>query len=254
MTTATPVPRVDPRIRERRIAVQRGLGRRRLRILLVIAAAVVAVGVAFLVIDSPLLDVDRVQVEGAAHLSAAQVRAATGVKDGAPLLFVDTATVRHRLEQLPWVEHARVQRVYPATVRVTVTEYQPAVFVRTGTSVVLIASNGHAIVHVAARARGRQGDPRCARAAPVDGELLSPPEAAGVVAQLPRPLADQVVAVDIADAGIALDLVRGGSIRLGRATDLDAKAAAALAVLARRGTTPFSYIDVSTPATPVLGA
>ena len=253
MTTATPVPRVDPRIRERRIAVQRALGRRRLRILLVIAAAVVAVGVAFLVIDSPLLDVDRVQVEGAAHLSAAQIRAATGVKNGAPLLFVDTATVRHRLEQLPWVRARAVQRVYPATVRVTVTEYQPAVFVRSGASVVLIASNGHTIAHVAHAPAGVK-EIRGVRAAPVDGELLSPPEAAGVVAQLPRALADQVVAVDIADAGIALDLARGGSIRLGRATDLDAKAAAALAVLARRGTTPFSYIDVSTPATPVLGA
>jgi cell division protein FtsQ len=253
MTTATPVPRVDPRIRERRIAVQRALGRRRLRILLVIAAAIVAAGVAMLVVDSPLLDVDRIQVEGAAHVSAAEIRAATHVKNGSALLFVDTAAVRRRVEQMPWVEHARVQRVYPATVRVTVTEYQPAVYVRAGTGVVLIAANGHAIAHVAHAPAGVT-EIRGLRAAPADGELLSPPEAAGVVAQLPRALATQVIAVDITSTGVALDLARGGNIRLGAATDLDAKAAAALAVLARRGTTPFSYIDVSTPATPVLGA
>jgi hypothetical protein len=85
------------------------------------------------------------------------------------------------------------------------------------------------------------------------GELLSPPEAAGIVPQLPPALAQQAVAVDVGGTGLALDLARGGAIRLGNAADLDAKAAAALAVLARNGSKPFAYIDVSTPDTPVLG-
>jgi len=83
--------------------------------------------------------------------------------------------------------------------------------------------------------------------------LLSPPEAANVVARLPRALAQQVVAVDVSGTGLALDLPERRVIRLGTADDLNAKAAAALAVLASHGTVPFSYVDVSTPGTPVLG-
>jgi uncharacterized glyoxalase superfamily metalloenzyme YdcJ len=52
--------------------------------------------------------------------------------------------------------------------------------------------------------------------------------------------------------GLALVLDRGGAIRLGTADELDAKAAAALAVLADNGDAPFAYIDVSIPQTPVL--
>ena len=58
-TTSTPM---DPRMRERRIEVKRALGRRRLRVILVIAAVVIAAGATFLVIESPFLDVDRVSV------------------------------------------------------------------------------------------------------------------------------------------------------------------------------------------------
>ena len=251
MTVTTPANRVDPRIRERRIAVQRALGRRRLRILLVIASVIVATGLAFLVVNSPLLDVDRVQVEGAVRVGAADIRRAAGVHHGDALLFVDTGAVAHRVERLAWVQHATVRRVYPGTLRIAVTEYTPAVYVQDGSGVVLVASNGHAFTRVAHAPAGTV-EIRGVRVAPAAGELLSPPEAAGVVSRLPHVLASRVVAVDVGGGGIALDLASGGSIRLGDANDLDAKAAAALAVLARHGDASFVYIDVSTPSTPVL--
>jgi high-affinity K+ transport system ATPase subunit B len=61
-----------------------------------------------------------------------------------------------------------------------------------------------------------------------------------------------VRAVDVSGDGLALVLRRGGTIRLGNANDVAAKGDAALAVLANRASAPFSYIDVSTPSTPVL--
>jgi hypothetical protein len=88
------------------------------------------------------------------------------------------------------------------------------------------------------------------RQPPGAGDLLAPPDAAGIVAHLPRALAAQVVAVDVSNNGLALVLGRG-QIRLGNARDLDAKAASTLAVLAHLGAQPFSYIDVSTPSRPV---
>jgi cell division protein FtsQ len=242
---------VDPRIRERRIAVQRALGRRRLRILIVCSTAIVTLGLAFLVVHSPLLDVDRVQVVGTHELTAANVRGAARVHVHSPLMFLDTGAVARRVETLPWVERVSVRRDFPGTVRIVVTEYTPTAYVRVGNSVVLIAANGRAIARVS-RAPAGIVEVRGLRAAPAAGELLSPPEAANIVPRLPVALAQQVRAVDVSDAGIALVVARGGVIRFGNADDLDAKGAAALAVLTQHGDTPFSYIDVSTPSTPVL--
>jgi hypothetical protein len=116
---------------------------------------------------------------------------------------------------------------------------------------VLLAANGRALASAPAAPAGTL-EVRGVFTPPDPGELLSPPEAAGVSTQLPAALAPQVKAVDVANGGIALVLVRGGEIRLGSASDLAAKSAAALAVLAHIGPAHFSYIDVSTPQTPLL--
>ena len=59
-------PRINPRIRERRIEVQREAGRKRLRVLLVVSSVLSAIGLAFLVVTSPVLDVDHIPVDGRA--------------------------------------------------------------------------------------------------------------------------------------------------------------------------------------------
>ena len=248
--TTTPV-RMDPRIRERRIAVKRALGRRRLRIAVVVLGLVLVLAVAALTVFSPLLDVDTIRVVGARHTGARDVRRASGIHVHDALLFVDEGAAAHRLERLPWVERATVHRDFPGTVRIVVDEYTPTAYVRAGDQIVLFAENGHAIAHAHDVPAGAV-EVRGVRRPPADGELLSPPEAAGVAPQLPADLRARVTAVDVSGDGIALVLQGGGAIRLGDADNLDAKAAAALAVLNANGSACFSYVDVSTPATPVL--
>jgi cell division protein FtsQ len=253
-TTSTPTPappRIDPRIRERRIEVQRELGRRRLRWLGVIAGVVTLAGALFLVTNSALLDVDHIPVRGAHNESVRAIQQASGVHKGDALVFVDTAEVARRIERLPWIEHAAVRKDMPNTLRIVVTEYEPAAYVRVGKQVVLLAANGRALAHVD-KAPAGVVEVRGVRRPPADGELLSPPEAAHVTAQLPPELAQQVTAVDIGGVGVALVLARGGEVRLGAPNDVDAKAAAALAVLAHIGSESFAFIDVSTPQTPLL--
>ena len=81
---------IDPRIRERRIAVTRAQGRRRLRILLVAVAVASTLGIAWLIVMSPLLALDDVTIQGTLHESPESVRAAMGIDDGSALMFVDT--------------------------------------------------------------------------------------------------------------------------------------------------------------------
>jgi cell division protein FtsQ len=252
VTTTTPVS-MDPRIRERRIEVKREAGRKRLRVLLVAMGAFVFAGVVYLVVESPALDVDHVRVSGTRNLTAQQVIDTAAVPRGAALLRVDTGAVAHRLEALPWVEHAKVSRDVPGTLRITVTEYAPTAYVRIPTGgVALVAPTGHVIARAATPPVGAV-EIVGLRRVPALGALVSPPSSAGIVRVLPAALARQVSAVDVGGDGVSLKLARGGDVRLGSLTDLRAKAASALAVLDRVGTQPFVYLDVSMPETPVVG-
>jgi len=242
--------RIDPRIRDRRIEVQRAAGRRRLRVLLVVMCVVSALGAAYLVVTSPVLDVDRVEVRGVHHLTVAEVRSAARIRHHRALLFVDLGAVARRIERLPWVERVRVRREWPGTVRVDVTEYTPVAFVRGPRAVALIAPNGRVVGSAAAPPLGAV-EVRGVRRAPDVGEILAPADAADVVAQLSPALATRVVAIDVTGGGLALDIAGNGEIRLGDASNLAAKSDSALAVLGHLGATHYTYIDVSIPQRPV---
>src|SRR4051812_31048214 len=71
--------RIDPRIRERRIAVKRDEGRRRLRVLIGAVSTATVIGGALAATHSALLDVDHVKVEGAARTASADIIHAAGL-------------------------------------------------------------------------------------------------------------------------------------------------------------------------------
>jgi cell division septal protein FtsQ len=250
---------IDPRIRERRVEVQRAAGRRRLRITLLVVFALVALGCVYLLVHSPLLDVDHVRVEGVQQLGAQEVIDTAAVDRGAPLLRVDTGAVRDRLEQLPWVARADVDAQLPGTLRITVHERVPAAYARRDeTTVVLFDASGFAISDVPAPPAGLV-EVRGAPQIPPVGGTLAPLGTAGVVQALPAELASRVAAIQVSGDGrvgsetVALVLHGGGEVRLCAPVDLEAKGASALAVLQRMGAMPFAYLDVCVPQSPVAG-
>ena len=241
---------IDPRIRERRIEVIREAGRRRLRITLVVASSIIVIGLAYLIIRSPLLDLDHVRVTGAQHESALDVQAAAKVHLGDPLLFVNTGAVARRVEQLPYVERAVVHRDFPGTLTIAITDYLPTAYVRLPDGrVVLIASNGRAVA-LSHSTPGVATEIRGVRVPPAVGELISPPAVADVMHHLPGRLRSLVSAIVVGDS-FALDLRTGGEVRLGTLDHLRAKGVAALAVLDHLAGQSFTYIDVSAPQAPV---
>jgi hypothetical protein len=88
------------------------------------------------------------------------------------------------------------------------------------------------------------------RVVPAVGALLSPPEAANLMPQLPARLREMVGAIDIGES-FSLDHRSGGQVRLGTLDHLRAKGLAALGVLDHLAGQPFTYIDVSAPQAPV---
>lgn len=71
------------------------------------------------------LKVDDVLLDGREHTTRPQVIAALGLKRGDPMLGFDPSTLRQRVEALPWVRTARVERLFPGTVRISITERNP---------------------------------------------------------------------------------------------------------------------------------
>ena len=246
-----PVPvEMDPRIEARRAEVQREYGRKRLRVLVIVAVAVVLLVGSYLTVESPFLDVDRIEVVGAQHVLPKRVRAAARVDEGRALLHVDLGAVARRIEKLPWVDRAHVERDLPGTLRIDIDEAKAVAYVRTRGMIAAIGRDDRVIAwarDVPAGAIEVTG----VRRVPKRGELLSPGGTARVIAALPPELAPRARSVALRSDGVVV-LLDAGEVRLGGVNDLDAKFAAAVAVMrASYANGAFEYIDVSVPTSPV---
>lgn len=243
-----PRPRVpmEPRLRDRRIAVVREQGRRRLRRLRVVACvlgfATLGAGAAL----SPLLDVDHVAVRGVTGPRVAEIRAATGVSTGEPLLLVDTGAVEASLEELSWVAGARVVRHLPGTLTVSVVERVPVAWVITEAATAELVDERAVVLATAPAAP--VGVPQLG--ATKRRDLVVAARVAGDLSVAFRPRVAAVVAVE---GEVFLALADGIQVRLGAATALAAKVHAAEAVLASLGDAPAAYVDVRVPSAPVTG-
>jgi cell division protein FtsQ len=245
---------IDPRLRARRIAVRRDEGRRRLHRLGILGVvAVVAVALVGIT-RSPLLDVDRVTVTGAVHTPVHAIADATGIRRHTPMTDVDLDAARRAVLALPWVRTVSIQRSWPSSVEVVVTE-------RTPVAVVTAGSAGFALVDAAGRVLDVAPAPmpgfvllsNVAATGP-PGSTLDP-SASNVLAvatTMPPALASQVSTVVANGADVTLRLAAGGVVRLGPDTDLGTKLRAALTVIQDVDLTNLCAIDVRVPSAPSL--
>ena len=248
---------VDPRMRKRRIRVRRDAGRRRLRwVTWVLAVAVLVVG-GLVATRTALLDVDRVAVTGIEHTSRDEVVAATGVAAGDPLLHVDLGAAARRVEELPWVAGARVERSWPSTVKVQVTE-------REAVAVVQVTDDHAAVVDaegwvLAIEPRGADDvvetdaplaltgiDGRVGQGQRLDDEAR---DALAVAATVSERMPGAVAAVS---TDLEAELVDGGTVRFGSTDHLDEKITAVQTVLSDVDLACLAVLDVRVPGSPAL--
>lgn len=238
-------PLIDPRLRDRRIEVARDQGRRRLRRILAVVAVLVVVAGLVALTRSPVLDVDRVTVAGAANTDAATVRKVAAVRLRSPMVDLDAGAVEDRLEALPWVARASVHRRWPGTVAVTIVERTPVAVVGEGSAAVLVDARGRALGPAAqaqglAAIAGRPTDP---------GGLVAAPTrvAIAVVAGLPSDLRRQVARATPDGSATILTLDDGITVRWGDRTQATAKADALRVVLDKTDRSGIAAIDVTVP-------
>lgn len=202
---------------------------------------------------SPLLDVDHVDVQGAKNLSAAQIRRIAGVGRGSALLRVDRDAVRRRVEGLAWVDHARVERSLPGTLRIMVVERSAlaTAILTDGSSHVLVDAEGEVLER---RSRRPEGLPELVgfAAAPPAGRWSAPRDALRVLDALGPATRGRVVFAAQPGDEIVLGLDGTTTVLFGPSSDLAAKVASLEAVLARLGDRVVDTVDVRVPEAPVV--
>jgi cell division protein FtsQ len=122
---ATGRPGVDPRFRARRIAVRRAEGRKRLRWVVIGGAVLLAVVAVLAVLASPLFAIDKVEVDGAVYADPVAIQQVVDSLHGDPILTADLDGAARQLEQIPWVEAARVTMHFPNRVTIEIAERTP---------------------------------------------------------------------------------------------------------------------------------
>lgn len=249
MTTAT----IEPRIRARRIAVQRSAGHRRLGRVLVAVGVLLVPAAALAATQSPLLDVDRVTVAGADDVPSAAVIDAAGIDRGRPMVTLDLERAAAAVEELPTVDEATIVRSWPGSIRIEVSERVPRVAVSAGAGGFLLIDREGELVEAV-------------DVVPADMPLLADISATGeagdrlpngvlravAVAAALGDLSGEVDRISPTRDGAVLHLAAGGLAEVGPAGAPDQVIDAVAAVLAAVPPGCVERIDVRAPGAPVL--
>jgi cell division protein FtsQ len=230
---------------------------RRRRLAWEVGGALAAVAVVAIALWSPLLKVHNVDVDGAAHTSAAEVARAAGLSDEDNLLFVSTSEVAKRAEELPWVKSARVDRLLPNTVRVRIEEREPAMLLATETGRWVVDESGRVLARDTGIKRlpimGASGLGPIEPGATID--RLAVTAALRAFGSMPASLSRQIKeGFAPTSERVSFMLESGTVIRYGNARELADKNVVISALLERfkREERVVSYIDVRVPASPAV--
>lgn len=245
---------VHPRFLRRRVTVREHRARSHLRralwVLLVVAAGW---GIAWLA-QSPLFSVAAIEVTGAERAAVADILAGENVYEGRPLVLIRSGAVTDALAGDPWVREASVRRVFPDRIEIDIVERIEVAVVR--------ATDGWRTVSDDGRIMERVGQPPGHLAVVDDSVALAAPggewvsdRTRGVVEFLAAlPGAVRAMTEVTAEGEELVALVDRHRVRLGSATNMEAKAIALTAVLADPRVAPDATVDLIAPLRPAVSA
>jgi cell division protein FtsQ len=119
--------RARGRIADEPKPVARGVVRGLKMLLLSVLLAVVGIGLALVLYFTPAMSARNIVVTGNGAVTREEVLDAAQVRQGTPLLQINTNDVADRVAAIRRVASARVQRQYPSALRITIVERVPVV-------------------------------------------------------------------------------------------------------------------------------
>lgn len=212
--------------------------------------SVVLLAAGWVVCFSNVLAVKSVQVAGVKRLSIAQVERAAAVPHGGSLALLDTAPIEERVKALAPVADVHVERKFPNTVRIEVTERQPVAVLDTPTGRHLVDSEG-----VAYAPAGDDADKRFIvietkqDTLPADAVM----QVNAMVAALPEALRAKVKTVEAnTEQDMTAVLTDGRKIVWGGPEDTEFKTKVLDVLLKNKDTRAARTFDVSVPEAPTV--
>jgi cell division protein FtsQ len=201
-----------------------------------------------------LFAVQQVEVRGANAGVAADIRVALGATEGRSLLALDLPSLEGRLEAIPTVADATLDRAFPHRLAVVVVPERPVAVLRQGADSWLASARGRVVATLVRGARptlpriwlGRGATPRV-------GVVLAGDPAAAVRAVAPlagSSLPVRVASVRATKHELTLVLRSGLEVRLGDGSQLPLKLAVAARILPSLAS-ESGYLDVAVPERPV---
>jgi len=216
----------------------------------VFAALAGGLGLGWLVFGSPLLAVRRVPVRGVQRLTAGEIVELASGQLGRSMALASPRDVADRVARLRLVRSVRVDRSWPGTLVVTVTERQPIAAVPSGGRLELVDGDG-VVVETVARAAVPAGVPVVDVDVAVAG-ADSLRAARAVADEVPAALRPGVRTIRATSPdAVSFVLADGSTVVWGSAQDGGRKAAALLAVHPRP-TKQKVIVDVSAPDAPAV--
>ena len=178
----------------------------------------------------PVLKVGKITVTGSQQTAEEDIVNATGITPGANIVRVDAARAARNVAALPWVERAHVERRFPGTVVVEVTERSAVLYVTRPDGEHLIDATGAPFII----GPPPVGAVEITDTREDDRELFA--GVAAVVESLDEPLRAQLARVRAPGPyEITLVLLDGREIYWGAPEDNHDKSRAASAALSREG-------------------
>lgn len=262
-TTATR-SRIDPRMAQRRRSVALEGAQHRRRVVAGVLVAAVVVGGLVALTRSPVLDVDLIEVQGAAETAESEaVEAAASVALGDPMVDLDADAVVRRVEEIAWVRSAEVSRDWPGTVVVDVqpriavaavsrspqeaTDRSPAWALVDADGVIIDVVDG-VPADLPRLVGGTANGPLGAEVGPD----LDPGLAAA--AAFPAAMAAALDHLSVTERGVDLVMGSGGSmtVNLGAGTDIDAAYRSLAALFEADQLSCATAVDLEVPGRPLL--
>ncbi len=80
-------------------------------------------------VDSPLLALREVVIEGCRKTSERDILSMTHLDRGPNILSIKLATLRSKVETNPWIERAEIRRIFPDRISIRITERRPAAII-----------------------------------------------------------------------------------------------------------------------------
>lgn len=232
---------IDPRIAARRRRVAEGSARNRLRTLLLALIALGLVGLGYWATQSELLDIDSITYPPSARVDVAAALASGGIGDGVTLISAVRAAddVERALEENPWVRAASVNVLFPGKVEVEIVERTAAAVIASEDGGWSLVASDHTVL-----------DPADG---PVDGlGTIADASITGPGLAFLATMGDLAAGTTIRLEGSDLWVERGGvQARLGRADQMEAKAAAFVALLGEEIAEGWA-INLVAPSRPAL--